>query len=144
MRMGRIEEAVSHLRSARHRYEVLDDKPSVASTLLDEAAALKVQDPEAQIELIRDALKVLKGTRHHDMKLEAYDRLVRALFEALRHREALEVFSEERRLLRRLQRIRGLARRLAQVGRVLADLRVHGRAMRAFRQAADLYEQLQD
>lgn len=141
---GRPGEAVERFRSARGRYEALGDRAGVAGTLLDEAGAQDPKDLEAQEGLIRGALEALKRTRHNETKLVAYDRLVRVLFEQRRIEDALGVFREERRLLRRLGRDRALARRLAEVASILASFRLGSEAARVMRQSVGLYEEIGD
>ena len=125
MRLGRTEEGLANFREARQRYGSLGDSRGVAVVLLDEAMGNKERDPSEQIRLIREALETLKGTRHQDLKLDAYSRLVWALFERPRVDEAMEAFGEERRLLRRLGRTRTLARRTAEVCSLRANVRLH-------------------
>lgn len=144
MRMGKPDEAIGHFRSARSRYEALGDKVRIAGTLLDEVEAREQQDLKAQEELIREALKILKGTRHNETKLLAYDRLVWTLFEQRRIRDALFAFREERRLLRRLSRPRSLARRLAEVASILGSFRLHSEAARMMKKAVELYKEIGD
>lgn len=144
MLLGRREEAVAHFRGARERYEALKDRQGAASSLLDEAAAARDEAPEAQIRLIREALKALKGTRDHDLKLRGYGRLIYALFEQRQVDEAMGVFAEERRLLSRLDRTRTLARRRAEIGSMLANARLHKEATRQLKRSAELYEGLGD
>lgn len=103
-RIGRLGEAVEHFRSARSRYEALGDKAGVAETLLDQARVRKTDGPDAQAQLVREALEVLKGMRHNETKLDAYDRLIRISFEQRQIEEALSAFADERKLLRRLDR----------------------------------------
>lgn len=142
--IGRLDEAVGYFRSARSRYEALDDRMSVAGTLLDEAGACDPEDFEAQEGLIREALRVLKGTRHNDMKLGAYDRLIWTLFEQRRIKDALDVFGQERRLLRRLGKTHTLARRLAEIASILGSFKLGNEAARMMRQSAELHQSLGD
>lgn len=144
MRLEQTEEGVAYFREARQRYEVLGDKRGIAMTLLDEAMAQNSEDTDTQILLIRQALDSLKGTRHHDLKLDAYRKLIWELFEQLQVDEAAEAFDKERRLLLRLGRTRTLARRLTEFGSLLASARLHRDASRKLSKAAALYEELGD
>ena len=143
VQLGRIEEGVTRFREARHLFKTLGDKRGAAGSILDEARA-RNENPEAQVHLVREALKILKGTRHYDLKLDAYRRLVWSLFEQMQVDEATTAFSQERRLLRRLGRTRTLARRLAEIGSLLSNVRLHTEAIRMFQQSTDLYEELDD
>ena len=144
MLLGRREEGIAAFREARRRYEVLRDKVGIAGSLLDEGQAVSDEDPEARVRLIREALITLKRTRHHDLKLKSYRRLIDALFEQRHINEARGVFAEERRLLGRLGRTRTLARRWAETGSMLANVRLHKEASRQFKRSADLYDELGD
>lgn len=142
--LGRLDEAVEHLRSARRKYSALGDKAGMARTLLDEANTREVDDLEAQVGLVREALETLKGTRHNAMRLDAHERLVWLLFEQRQIEEAISVFGQERRLLRRLGRTRSLARRLAEVSSILASFKLIGRSARLLRRSVELYRSLED
>lgn len=143
MQLGRTEEAVARFREARHLYETLGNKRGAAGSILEEART-KSQSPEAQVHLTREVLELLKGTRHHDLKFNAYRRLVWSLFEQMQIDEATAAFAQEHRLLRRLGKTRTLARRLAEIGSLLSNVRLHKEAIRIFRQSAELYKELGD
>ncbi|MGF1472931.1 MAG: tetratricopeptide repeat protein [Rubrobacteraceae bacterium] len=143
VQLGRIEEGVARFREARHRYETFGDKRGAAGSILDEARA-RNETPEEQVRLTRETLELLKGTRHHDVKLDAYRLLVWAHFEQMQIDEAIAAFAQERRLLRRLGRTRTLARRLAEIGSLLSNVRLHMEAIRMFQQSVGLYEELGD
>lgn len=144
VQLGRREEGVARFREARQRYKALKDKQGAARSLLDEALVARDEDPEAQVRLIREALEVLKGTRHHDLKLGAYDQMIYALFEQRQVGEAMRVFADERRLLSRIGRTRTLARRRAEIGNMLTNVRLHKEATRQFKRSAELFEELGD
>jgi tetratricopeptide (TPR) repeat protein len=141
LRLESREEGADRFRCARSLFAALGDKKWEATCLLDEAAAYDTLGREEQREaLLREALNVVRGTRHHEVKLTAYGRLAHLLFERALVDDALAVFNKERALLRRLGRSDQLARRSAEVGAALAGLDQHHDALKMRREAARLYE----
>lgn len=139
------EEGAIRFRSARSRFAALGDKKWEATCLLDEAVAYETLGREEQREaLLREALDVVGGTRHQEVKLTAYRRLVHLMFERALVDDALAVFEEERDLLRRLGRYAQLAQRTAEVGAALAGLDQPHDALKMRQEAASFYEAQQD
>lgn len=145
VKLGSFELGAAQFQTARNLFAEMNDKKWVATCLLDEAAAYATLGREEQQEtLLREALAVAKGTRHHDVKLTTYRRLTHLLFERTLAEDAVTVFRRERQLLQRLGKVGELAGRTAEVGVALAHINQTLGAVEMFRKAALLYESLED
>lgn len=145
VKLGNFEFGAARFQTARNLFAEMNNKKWVATCLLDEAAAYATLGREEQQEtLLREALAVAKGTRHHDVKLTSYRRLAHLLFERTLVEDAVTVFGRERRLLQRLGKVGELAGRTAEVGAALAHLNQTHEAIEMFQKAARLYECLKD